>query len=91
MHHRPENCYPGQGFDLLGKPLRRQLKTGEGSPEAELWTARFAKPEVTTGGDQLHIFWAWNAAGVEGSGVSALDFRIATVSLQAVRGPRLYR
>ena len=57
--HRPENCYPGQGYDLAGAPLRYSLKT----PDAEFWTARFTKPDVTTGGSQLRIFWTWNAAG----------------------------
>ncbi len=61
--HRPENCYPGQGYDLVAAPLHQAIKMPDGSANAEFWTARFAKPEVTTGGAQLRIFWAWNAAG----------------------------
>ncbi len=61
--HRPENCYPGQGFDLAGAPVNRVFKMSNSSPDAEFWTARFTRPEVTTGEVQLRIFWAWNAAG----------------------------
>jgi hypothetical protein len=61
--HRPENCYPGQGYDLVAAPVHQGIKLADGAPDAEFWTARFAKPEVTTGGSQLRIFWAWNAAG----------------------------
>jgi hypothetical protein len=60
--HRPENCYPGQGYDLAAAPLRQLVKMPNGAADAELWTARFAKPDVTTGGSQLRIYWAWNAA-----------------------------
>lgn len=60
--HRPENCYPGQGFDLVAAPVQHTVHFVDGSPEAEFWTARFAKPDVTTGGAQLRIFWAWDAA-----------------------------
>lgn len=61
--HRPENCYPAQGFDLTADPLHHNIKMASGQADAEFWTARFAKPEVTTGGAQLRIYWAWNAAG----------------------------
>jgi hypothetical protein len=60
--HRPENCYPSQGYDLVADPLRQTIQS-PGAADAEFWTARFAKPEVTTGGAQVRIFWSWNAAG----------------------------
>jgi hypothetical protein len=60
--HRPENCYPGQGYDLVANPLQHSVKVPD-LPDAEFRTARFAKPEVASGGAQLRIFWAWNAAG----------------------------
>jgi hypothetical protein len=61
--HRPENCYPGQGYNLAsGAPLRRTIKT-TGGPDAEFFTARFVKPEVTTGTSELRIYWTWNASG----------------------------
>jgi len=60
--HRPENCYPSQGYDLTANPLLYPVKLPD-QPDAEFRTARFARPEVATGGSQLRIFWAWNAAG----------------------------
>jgi hypothetical protein len=74
--HRPESCYPGQGYDLTANPLRYPVQLPDLPPQpsepaaqaaagswAEFRTARFARPEVATGGSQLRIFWAWNAAG----------------------------
>jgi hypothetical protein len=61
--HRPENCYPAQGFDLTGTQQHQNIKLADGAPDAEFWTARFAKPDITTGGEQLRIYWTWNAGG----------------------------
>jgi Protein of unknown function (DUF3485) len=61
--HRPENCYPAQGYDLAAAPLRYVVKTPDGGRNGEFWTARFAKPEVPFGGSPLRILWAWDAAG----------------------------
>ena len=87
--HRPENCYPGQGYDLAAAPLHQAIKMANGSPDAEFWTARFAKPEVTTGERAAAYLLGVERGGtVEGAGVSALDVRVAAVSVQALRDPR---
>src|SRR5262249_26783060 len=59
--HRPDECYPGPGYDLVANPVHQSIKVPDAP--AEFRTARFAQPEVTSGGAQVRIFWAWNAAG----------------------------
>jgi hypothetical protein len=61
--HRPENCYPAQGYDLAVAPLRYVVQMSDSAGNGVFWTARFAKPEVLSGTSQLRIFWAWDAAG----------------------------
>ena len=62
--HRPENCYPGQGYNLAsGAPIRQRVKLPDGAGDADCYTARFAKPDLTTGGSQIRIFWTWHADG----------------------------
>jgi hypothetical protein len=60
--HRPENCYPGAGYDQAGASLRYAVTRPRGEKVADVWTAKFVKKDVA-GPSQLRIFWAWYADG----------------------------
>ncbi len=60
--HRPENCYPGAGYDQGGASIRYAIAGANGSKVADCWTSRFAKKDATAS-SQLRIFWAWYADG----------------------------
>lgn len=55
VKHRPEDCYPGAGYELAAPAARLSLPDGQA-----LWSARFNHRDVT-GTSQLRIFWAWFA------------------------------
>lgn len=57
--HRPEHCYRGAGFDLMGSATRIDVKYD--STLAPFWTARFRKQDVA-GAINLRIFWSWFGA-----------------------------
>lgn len=57
--HRPEHCYTGAGFELTIPPEPFHLQES-GHPGAQMYTARFRKPQVG-GGVSLRIFWSWLA------------------------------
>jgi hypothetical protein len=56
--HSPEICYGGAGYEALKETGKRT----EPAIEAELWQARFGKPESTASGE-LRVLWTWNVAG----------------------------
>ncbi len=61
--HRPENCYPGAGYDQGGASIRYPIRAAVGGDKvADCWTSKFVKKDVAAP-SQLRIFWAWNAAG----------------------------
>jgi hypothetical protein len=55
VKHRPEDCYPGAGYELAAPAARLSLPDGHA-----LWSARFNHRDVT-GVSQVRIFWAWFA------------------------------
>ncbi len=55
VKHRPEDCYPGAGYELAAPATRMSLPDGHA-----LKSARFSHQDVT-GTVQLRIFWAWFA------------------------------
>jgi hypothetical protein len=56
--HTPDVCYRGAGYDVM-KTIAKRTDAPAG---AELWEARFGKPESTTPAE-LRVVWAWNVAG----------------------------
>jgi hypothetical protein len=60
--HRPENCYPGAGYDQAGTSLRFAVTRPRGEKLADCWTAKFVKNDLAAP-SQLRIFWAWYAEG----------------------------
>jgi len=60
--HRPENCYPGAGYDLAGSPFNYTLRTTSDAVLGDFWTGRFVKEE-SVGEQQLRIFWSWLSDG----------------------------
>ena len=65
--HTPDVCYGGAGYEMLGSPVRRQIRLAGGG-SAEVWTARFHKPSAP-GEAPLRICWSWSA----GAGWKAPD------------------
>lgn len=59
--HRPDDCYRGVGYEVLGAPTTHRLE-GMEAPPAEFFTARFRKPQ-SVAPSQLRIDWSWNASG----------------------------
>jgi hypothetical protein len=57
--HTPDVCYGGAGYEMLGAPVRRQVRLAGGGT-AEVWTARFHKPAAPAEAP-LRICWAWSA------------------------------
>jgi Protein of unknown function (DUF3485) len=55
VKHRPEDCYPGAGYELAAQAARVALTDGHA-----LWSARFNHRDVT-GTSQMRIYWAWFA------------------------------
>lgn len=72
--HSPEVCYGGAGFGMTGDRSTVPL-TGEGSPPAELFNARFVKPGVAP--ETLNVFWAWKAS--DGNWAANADPRLTYV------------
>src|SRR5260370_32137538 len=60
--HRPENCYPANGYDQAGASLRYGITLPRGDKIADVWTAKFVKKDVAAP-SQLRIFWARYADG----------------------------
>ena len=72
--HRPENCYPGAGYDQATASIRYPIHAPDGDRVADCWTSKFVKKDVAAP-SQLRIFWAWNAAGEwKASGFPRWDF-----------------
>src|SRR4029077_8489020 len=44
--HRPENCYPGTGYDQAGASLRYAVALPRGDNVGDCWTAKFVKKDV---------------------------------------------
>jgi hypothetical protein len=57
--HTPDICYGGTGYEMLGAPARFNVPLS-GTSSAEVWTARFHRPE-SPGGAPLRVVWAWSA------------------------------
>jgi hypothetical protein len=55
VKHRPEDCYPGAGYELAAAATRVTTPGGH-----TLFTARFNHRDVT-GTTHLRIFWGWFA------------------------------
>jgi Protein of unknown function (DUF3485) len=72
--HSPEVCYAGAGFSISGDRQTLPL-TGEGSPPAELFNARFVKPGAAP--ETLNVFWAWKAS--DGNWAANSNPRVAYV------------
>ncbi len=60
--HRPEHCYSGAGYELMGRPVRYTVSSAKGEALGDFWTARFVR-QTATGEVALRIFWSWNAGG----------------------------
>ncbi|HJT77773.1 MAG TPA: exosortase-associated EpsI family protein [Gemmataceae bacterium] len=60
--HRPEHCYSGAGYEMLGAPAPCTLDLAGDAAPAQLWTARFRKPEAAEA-RELRIFWTWYGGG----------------------------
>jgi hypothetical protein len=56
--HRPEHCYKGAGYDMVGEPALFHLPTPSGKTPADFWTARF-RQQTATGPVNLRIYWTW--------------------------------
>ena len=61
LWHTPENCYPANGFEMVGEPELQTIETNGG--EAEFYTTAFIKTDPT-GSMHQRIYWAW--CGSEG-------------------------
>ena len=73
--HRPENCYPGAGYELGSASIRYPIRATNGDPLGECWTAKFIKKDVAAP-SQLRIFWSWYGNGTwKASGFPRWDFR----------------
>jgi Protein of unknown function (DUF3485) len=57
--HRPEHCYQGAGYEMIGSPTPYRLKAAPGEMPNEFWTARF-RQQTATGPVELRIFWSWS-------------------------------
>jgi len=60
--HRPENCYSGAGYELVGAPGNYVVRSSDGKSLGDFWTGKFVKEE-SVGSVQLRIFWSWLAGG----------------------------
>ena len=60
--HTPDVCYEGDGFDLLGPPVRYAVQASSPSEPAEFWAATVNK-QSPTAPLRLRILWSWNATG----------------------------
>jgi hypothetical protein len=58
--HTPDVCYPGVGYDLLDQPRRVEVAAPALPRPAQLWTARFARPDDPAA-PRLRIYWSWRA------------------------------
>jgi hypothetical protein len=59
--HRPEHCYRGAGYEMVGNAAHQAIDLGN-HQAAQFWTARFVKDDPA-GAAQLRIFWSWFADG----------------------------
>jgi hypothetical protein len=71
--HTPDICYRGAGYELVGEPVRREVRLAGGGT-AEVWTARFHRPD--TADAPLRICWTWSAgSGWKAPSSPRLTFR----------------
>jgi hypothetical protein len=56
--HRPEHCYKGAGYEMVGSITPLHLPAAPGETPAEFWTARF-RQQTGTGLTELRIYWSW--------------------------------
>lgn len=58
--HTPDICYRGSGYQAVGGvDKRRGHVDGASDTGAEMWAAKFSKPDTTSFTD-LRVFWCWN-------------------------------
>lgn len=56
--HRPEYCYRGAGYEMVGSAVRTPVKVAADEPPVEFWTGLFRKEEPTQT-RTLRIYWTW--------------------------------
>ena len=56
LWHTPENCYPANGFEMVGEPEIQPVELGPTT--AEFYTTAFIKSDPT-GSERQRIYWAW--------------------------------
>jgi hypothetical protein len=59
--HTPDTCFPGDGFELVGKRRKKLVTPSGDEPSGEFWTAEFKSPKST--GPTIRAFWAWSDGG----------------------------
>lgn len=59
--HTPDICYRGSGYQAVGDVTKRRGQVdGPFDAGAELWAAKFSKPESASF-TELRVLWCWNA------------------------------
>lgn len=80
--HTPEYCYAGNGFTMVGNPVKKTVAVGAAG--ASYWSVRFERQSPPS--DPLRVCWMWGTNGDwEASENPRLGLKTALYKLYVVR------